>query len=134
MAKKSNASPDTTAKPPLLIEFHPENAVLKELGAVPERKRDRFLTSLGLLAKHQRPTCKVKPLDSLGHGVYQLVINGSPAWRCIYTTELPGKIVVVHATEKTTNGCDRQIANVVEKRLKTLRKKVSKDSEKSKKK
>lgn len=133
MAKKINASPDIATNAPLLIEFHPENAVLKELGSVPERHRDRFITSLGLLSKQEPPTCKVKPLDSLGHSVYELIINGSPAWRCIYTTELTGKIVVLHVTDKTTNGRDRQIANVVEERLKTLRQKVSKEGKKPKK-
>jgi len=122
MATMQTATPDTAANTiPLLIDFHPEKAVLKEMGSIPEVKRDRFIVSLKQLAVLEKPVCRVKPLDSLGHGVYELIINGSPAWRCIYTTELPGKIVVLHATDKTATGRDRQIANVVEERLKTLR-------------
>lgn len=122
MAKKQNATPDTAAKTPLLVDFHPENKVKKEVASVPERHRDRFINSLKLLAIHQDPTCKVKHLaESIEHGVYELIINGSPAWRLIYTTNITGKIVVLHATDKTTNGSDRQIANVVKERLKTLR-------------
>lgn len=100
------------------VVYHPDKAVKKELQAVPERHRDRFLTSLSLMAKGLAPTCKVKQLDSIDRDVYELIINGKPAWRCIYYTGDPGKIVVMHATEKTTNGVDRQIANVVGERLK----------------
>jgi len=121
MAKTQNATPDTAAKTPLTIEFHPQRAH-KELEKVPERHRDRFITSLMLLQNHLTPTCDVKHLgESLGHGTYELIINGSPAWRVIYTTTVQGKIVVLHATEKTTNGSDRQIAKLVKERLKTLR-------------
>jgi len=132
MAKKQNATPDTAAKPPLLVEFHPQRA-FKELGNVPERHRDRYLTSLDLLRNHLAPTCDVKHLgESLGHGVYELIINGSPAWRLIYTTTVKGKIVVLHATEKTTNGSDRQIATVVKERLKTLRQADAKEKKQQK--
>ncbi|KIC79730.1 type II toxin-antitoxin system RelE/ParE family toxin [Pseudomonas sp. C5pp] len=121
MAKKQNATPDTAAKTPLQVEFHPQRAK-KELEKVPERHRERFINSLYLLMNHLEPTCDVKHLgESLGHGTYELIINGSPAWRVIYTTTVTGKIVVLHATEKTTNGSDRQIATVVKERLKSLR-------------
>lgn len=103
------------------IEYYPDNAVVKELKAVPERHRDRFLLSLSLLAKGLKPTCDVKQLDSIDRNIYELIINGRPAWRCIYYTGDSGKIVVMHATKKTTNGSDRQIANVVEQRLKAWR-------------
>jgi phage-related protein len=121
MAKTQNATPETAAKTPLKIEFHPQRA-FKELEKVPERHRERFVNSLYLMMNHLDPACDVKHLgESLGHGTYELIINGSPAWRVIYTTTVKGKIVVLHATEKTTNGSDRQIANVVRERLKTLR-------------
>lgn len=100
------------------IVFHPEKAVIRELGKVPERHRDRFLNSLSLIAIGEDPTCGKDKLDSVDTNVYELIINGRPAWRCIYYVE-KGKVVVLHATEKTTNGADRQIKNVVEERLKT---------------
>ena len=121
MAKRKNASPDTAAKTPLKVEFFPDKAVRKELENVPPYEGARFALSLNMLSNHLTPVSTVKPLTSLGHGVYELIENGSPAWRCIYTTELAGKIVVLHATDKTTNGRDRQIANVVEQRLKAMR-------------
>lgn len=103
------------------VRFYPEKGTFKEMSKLPERLRDRFLASLLLVAKGQPPTCDVSPLSSQGQGVYELKINGRPAWRCIYYTGQPGQIVVLHVCEKTTNGADRQIANVVGERLKALR-------------
>ena len=103
------------------IEFSPEKAVDKELLKVPGRHRDRFLASLILMANGEEPTCKKKQLGWIDRDIYELCINGSPAWRCIFYTGEPGKIVVLHATEKTTNGSDRQIANVASERLKAWR-------------
>ena len=105
----------------LEIAFYPEKAVKKELLAVPDRHRDRFLNSLALMAKRLPPTCDVKQLHSIDRDIYELIINGKPAWRCIIYTGDPGKIVVMHATDKTTNGSDRQIVNVVKARLKAWR-------------
>lgn len=104
----------------LQISFFPEKAVVKEMKKLPERERDRFLLNLKLKAANEDLTCDSSPLGSLGHGVYELCINGSPAWRCIYYTGLAGQLVVMHVCEKTTNGQDRQIKNVVGKRLKAL--------------
>ncbi len=125
MAKENNATSVNAANTPLDVEFYPASAVAKEFGEVPKSKLEGFKTSLEMLRHNLPPTCDVKPLAALGHGVYELVQNGSPAWRCIFTTELPGKIVVLHVTHKTTNGVDRQIKNAVENRLKSLRSAVA---------
>jgi phage-related protein len=133
MSKKVRDICETENKIVREIDFHPEKAVQRELKDLPEQKRDAFLLSLMMMSKGMEPTCEVGSLDSLGHGVYELKINGKPAWRCIYTTAvIPGTIVVLHATKKTTNGCDRQIANVVAERLKTLRDKLKADRKSSK--
>lgn len=120
MAQKKRDINESSSKP-LQISFYPEKSALKELRKLPERERDRFLLNLQLKAANEDLTCDSSPLGSLGHGVYELCINGSPAWRCIYYTGLPGQLVVMHACEKTTNGQDRQIKNVVENRLKAMR-------------
>lgn len=115
---------DTDAK----IEFYPHSAVVKELKAIPKQKRDKFLLDLSMMAKGLPPISKVTYLTGLGNGVFELKINGSPAWRCIYYTKISGKIVVVHVTDKTTNGRDSQIANVVEERLKALKQQDERDN------
>jgi len=132
MAKSEN---DTNAAPNALkeIEFFPEAAVLKELKALPGEKRNQFLTDLELLKKGLDPINKVAHLTALGNGVIELKINGRPAYRCIYYTKHEGKIVVLHATEKTTNGSDRQIANVVAERLKALEARLQQDKREAKK-
>ena len=119
MAQKKRDINESTRKI-LQISFFPEKAVVKEMKKLPERDRDRFLLNLKLKAANEDLTCDSSPLGSLGHGVYELCINGSPAWRCIYYTGLAGQLVVMHVCEKTTNGQDRQIKNVVGKRLKAL--------------
>lgn len=119
MAHKKLDINESTRKP-RHISFYPEKPVLKEMSKLPTRERDRFLLNLQLKAANQDLTCDSSPLSSLGHGVYELCINGSPAWRCIYYTGLAGQLVVMHVCEKTTNGQDRQIKNVVGKRLKAL--------------
>lgn len=129
MNQKASDTSDTESKN-RAVDFYPQGAVLKELKKVPERHRDRFINSLTLMSQNLEPTCEVSPLGSLGKGVYELKINNRPAWRCIYYTGISGKIVVLHATEKTTNGSDRQIANVVEKRLKALRDELKADGKK----
>lgn len=120
MAKK-NLQSEEHNDGDLEVVYYPEKAVEKELQGVPEKHRDRFLVSLSLKSKGLAPTCKVKQLGAIDCDVYELIINGRPAWRCIYYMGEAGKIVVLHATEKTTNGSDRQIANVVSERLKARR-------------
>ena len=121
MNQKHSDTSDTESKI-RVVELHPEGAVHREFMKAPEtRVRDVFLADLTLMSHNQKPGSEVRPLGSLGRDVYELKINGRPAWRCIYYTGITGKIVVLHVTEKTTNGRDSQIANVVELRLKTLR-------------
>ncbi|MBA1195254.1 hypothetical protein G7007_20740 [Pseudomonas entomophila] len=120
MSENQSAASNTPANAPLELAYQSKRAQ-KEFGDLPERHRDRFTLNLGFILNRMVPLCDTKALTSLGHGVYELIKKGSPGYRVIYTTEVPGKIVVLHATEKTTNGSDRQIANVVEERLKALR-------------
>ncbi|WP_159299229.1 type II toxin-antitoxin system RelE/ParE family toxin [Pseudomonas chlororaphis] len=77
----------------------------------------RFL----LIAHNRAPICKVAYLDDIGPGITELKINGRPAYRCVFYTKEDGKVYVLHATEKTTNGSDRQLKNVVELRYKRLK-------------
>ncbi|MBD8594749.1 type II toxin-antitoxin system RelE/ParE family toxin [Pseudomonas sp. CFBP 8758] len=121
MNQKHSDTSDTESKV-RVVELHPEGAVRRELNKAPKaRVSDVFAADLVLMSKGLKPMSEVSPLGSLGRNVYELKINIRPAWRCIYYTGITGKIVVLHVTEKTTNGRDSQIANVVELRLKTLR-------------
>lgn len=121
MLDKTNASPDTASNTQRIVKPYPLKAVVKEMQRPPTVKRDRFLDSLTLISQYQEPVCTVSPLGALGPDVYELKENGRPGWRCIYYTGVKGRIYVLHVTEKTTNGVDRQLMATVEIRLKALR-------------
>lgn len=120
MSDRKNGNTDTPSNT-RTIRFFPERPVQKEMQAVPVIRRDRFLASLMLMQNNLEPTCRVSPLHALGSDVYELKENGSPAWRCVYYTGVKGRIYVLHVTEKTTDGVDRQLMSTVEARLKALR-------------
>ncbi|MEF3205293.1 type II toxin-antitoxin system RelE/ParE family toxin [Klebsiella quasipneumoniae subsp. similipneumoniae] len=48
-------------------------------------------------------------------------MNGSPAYRCVYTIKSPGKVIVLRVFKKTTNGPARKDLEVVKQRLKNLK-------------
>lgn len=132
MSKKNTS--DTERKPDLVVEFHPHDAVLKEMGDFPVEVRDAVIASLGLIAKHKRSALPIKKLETIDKNVVQMTIKSSESWRVVYTTEVTGKIVILHATQKTTEGVDRQLKNVVTSRLKSLRDKLKADKQAAKKK
>lgn len=48
----------------------------------------------------------------------ELIINGSPAYRVVYTLQLKGKLVVLAARIKTCEGQDDTLVDVAVKRRK----------------
>ena len=77
-----------------------------------------FTTQLeGRLAIDLKPTIL---FTSLGDGVIELKVNGSPAYRCVYTMKQPGKVIVLHTFTKTTNGPDVKNVQLAKKRERKL--------------
>lgn len=101
-------------------------AAKKALKALPDKIQIQFLQNLEMIRYGLTPELKIEHLESIGSGVIELKINGSPAYRCIYYNKLPGKVVVLHAAKKTTNGTDSKILKLAEKRLKSLLKSLKK--------
>lgn len=95
-------------------------AARREFDALPEEHRIAFMHSLNLVAYGLPPGLKIDHLESVGSGVIELKINGSPAYRCVYYNKVPGKVIVLHAAVKTTNGPDPKILKTAKKRLKAL--------------
>lgn len=120
MHDKNPQNIDTASNTGRMIKFYPEKGVIKEMKAVPEIRRDRFILGLELLKKNIEPPSNVSPLGALGPDVYELKENGRPAWRCVYYTGVKGVIYVLYVGEKTANGVDRQLMSTVELRLKAL--------------
>lgn len=98
-----------------------DDRVRKEMQKLPEWVRDAFLLDLDLVAIGQAPLSDVDHLTTAGKGVIELKINGSPAYRCMYHMKTPGKVMVLHATVKTTNGSDKKLVELTKKRFKERR-------------
>lgn len=92
-------------------------AVFKEMKKLPDRDRERFLFDLLLISHGAEPTLPIQHLKAVGAGVMELKINGSPAYRLVYTAKFPGKIVVLAARAKTAQGTDKTLMDVARKRL-----------------
>ena len=100
------------------VEFF-SKAAEKDFYKVPPREVIiTFITQLETkLAVNQDPTIL---FTNLGDGLIELKVNGSPAYRCVYTMKKPGKVVVLHTFAKTTNGPDVKNVQLAKKRAKKL--------------
>lgn len=93
-------------------------AAERELADFPQNIRNRFLFALEQVSLGLQPVLPVRPLQAVGPGVVELKINGSPAYRLVYTLKFDGYVVVLAARRKTTNGPDKQLIEVTASRLK----------------
>ena len=96
-------------------------AAKKEYLELPTDVRHAFGVSLRAIQENHRPFLPIKPLKSIGAGVIELKINGSPAYRCVYIAKYEDTVFVLHSFEKTTNGVDRQAMKTLSARYKELR-------------
>lgn len=95
-------------------------AALKEYEKLPERAREIFDADINAIQKNQRPFSDVKNLEGVGPGVMELIINGSPAYRCIYCVKIKGCVVVLHSFVKTAEGTDRKAMATTKRRYKEM--------------
>lgn len=96
------------------------DAAEREYKALPDKIQDEFGKGLRYIQFGETPALPIEHLDSVGAGVIELKINGSPAYRCIYISKYQNTIVVLHSFTKTTNGVDQKAMALAKKRLKTL--------------
>ena len=83
--------------------------------------KDEFGKELRRLQYENEPEMPFKHLNGIGQGVIELIINGSPGFRCVYVAKFADTVVVLHSFIKTTNGVDRQAMRVAESRFKELK-------------
>lgn len=77
----------------------------REFQSIPEADALTFFQNLRMVAQGLAPRLDITHLGStVGSGAIELKINGSPAYRCIYTNKDPNKVTVLHVFKKTTNG------------------------------
>ncbi|WMS89299.1 type II toxin-antitoxin system RelE/ParE family toxin [Pleionea litopenaei] len=100
------------------------DAAEREYRDLPREVVRDFGSSLRAIQSNERPFLPVTPLSSIGPGVIELKINGSPAFRCVYIAKYMDAVIVLHSFTKTTNGVDRQAMKVAEQRYKELMKEV----------
>lgn len=96
------------------------NAAEREYKALPEEAQDEFGKDLRRIQFGEDPELPIKHLNAIGAGVVELIINGRPAFRCLYVTKYMDTVFVLHSFTKTTNGTDQQAMRVAEQRLKEL--------------
>jgi phage-related protein len=97
------------------------DAAKREYTSLPEDIQDEFGKDLRRIQYGQYPELVINHLNSVGAGVVELKINGSPAFRCVYVAKYLDAVVVLHSFTKTTNGVDRQAMKVAGQRLKELK-------------
>jgi phage-related protein len=108
------------AKEPLKrqVVFAPESARKREFFELPRAIAIQFALQLEeRIALGLNPTL---PIAHLGDGMVELKINGSPAYRCVYTLKKPGEVVVLNTFVKTTNGSDHHNVEKARKRSKDV--------------
>ncbi|CAK17845.1 type II toxin-antitoxin system RelE/ParE family toxin [Pseudomonas entomophila] len=97
-------------------------AAEREYKDLPQDVQDDFGKDLRRIQYGQDPVRPIKSLtDSVGAGAIELIINGSPAFRCVYVAKYADMVVVLHSFVKTTNRSDRHAMQVAEDRLKELK-------------
>ena len=101
-------------------------AATRDYKDLPGWVQDEFGKDLMRVQYSADPELAIKQLTSVGAGVIELIINGSPAYRCIYIAKYADTIFVLHSFVKTTNRTDRHAMTVAEDRLKELKRELRK--------
>ena len=102
------------------------DAAEREYKALPVGIQKDFGVSLSAIQKDETPFLTTRSLSSIGAGVIELKIDGSPAYRCVYIAKYLDTVVVLHSFTKTTNGVDRQAMKTAKQRYKELMVEVAK--------
>jgi phage-related protein len=99
------------------------DAALRAFKKLPKDVKEDFSKALQDVMEDRKPGMEFEPLNNLGKGikgVIELKINGSPAYRSVYVAKFKGKVHLLHAFTKTTNGVDKKAMAVVVKRYKEI--------------
>ncbi|MCS3745809.1 phage-related protein [Xanthomonas arboricola] len=116
---KENAEKIEAQFVPLELVF--VDSTLKDLKKLPKDKRTQIGNSLTAVQHGRAPFLQFAHLHlPKGMSAIELKINGSPGFRCVYTTKVAGKLHVVYVGKKTTDGTDRQLIELVIKRVRKL--------------
>lgn len=97
-------------------------AARREYMDLPDKIRSEFGINLRAVQENKKPFLDITSLSSsIGPGVIELKINGSPAYRSVYIAKFENTVFVLHSFEKTTNGVDKQAMKTTMDRYKELK-------------
>ena len=96
------------------------DAAEREYTDLPKNIQREFGVNLRAIQENKKPFLNITTLSSLGAGIIELKINGSPAFRCVYIAKYLNTVFVLHSFEKTTNGVDKQAMKTAKARYKEL--------------
>ena len=96
------------------------DAAEREYKELPKEIQHEFGMSLRAVQNEQKAYLPITTLSSIGAGVIELKINGSPAFRCVYVAKYLDAVIVLHSFSKTTNGTDRKAMKTANARYKDL--------------
>lgn len=100
------------------IVYYPAR-VERVLGSFPEKVAQKFAADLYGMQRGRPPKSACSQLQGMPIATSELKKNGKPAYRLVYCFH-NGKIFVVNAFKKTTNGSDTHQMDTVRKRLTEL--------------
>lgn len=91
------------------------------LSAFPSEVKSTFSFSLRRLQNGELPRCGVRPMASVGKGVWELKTDDARTWyRVMYLSQIQGVIYVLHAFEKDSTKTDRRDTDIAKDRLKAV--------------
>jgi phage-related protein len=107
--------------PKPLAEIAWEGDSKEILSAFPAEVKSTFGFSLRRLQNGELPRCGVRPMASVGKGVWELKTDDARTWyRVMYLSQIQGVIYVLHAFEKDSTKTDRRDIEIGKNRLKDI--------------
>jgi phage-related protein len=104
-----------------LAEIAWEGNSKEVLSAFPSEVKSTFGFSLRRLQNGELPRCGVRPMASVGKGVWELKTDDARTWyRVMYMPPIQGVIYVLHAFEKDTTRTERRDIEIAKNRLKDV--------------
>jgi phage-related protein len=95
------------------------------LSEFPAGVKSTFGFSLRRLQNGELPRCGVRPMASIGKGVWELKTDDARAWyRVLYLSQIHGVIYVLHAFEKDSAKTDKRDVEIAKSRLKAVRERL----------
>lgn len=139
MAKPSKAPAADPPSVPKRAQIHWEGDSRSTLRSWPPQIRIDFGLSLNEMQEGRPATLDVRPMQSIGQGVYELKTEDDANWyRLIYLARIKDIIYVLDCFEKDTRKTERKDLSRAQDRYKKVRQRLmeerknAKDNEKSK--